>query len=331
MPLRVAIVARLDEEDWALLRQVPGVELVDLSDWAWAGAAARQEGDPCVRQELARRLEDVEVALLMGPGQPLLEHAPALRWVQLPFVGLEQLAGTPARERGILVTNARGLNARSVAEWGLTLMLALAKQLPHYLRQQASQRWEPRQAPTLSGMTVGLVGLGAIGGELARFASALGLRVIAIRRSGPQPPPAGVSWVGGPGDLPRLLAEADWVVLAVPATAETHRLIGAEQLCRMKPTAWLVNLARGALVDEAALVTALREGWIAGAALDVFEQEPLPAASPLWQLENVIITPHVAGTSPGYFHQVVALFCENLRRYLAGEPLLNRCDLERGY
>jgi phosphoglycerate dehydrogenase-like enzyme len=333
MPVKTAIAGTFSPEEWALLRAVEGVELIDFSAWAKWNPPAPPESEEYRRlvAALPEQLAGVEVLLLMGPAHPLVDCAPDLKWIQIPWAGLDQVAAAGVFERGITVTNAKGLNARPVAEWGIAAILALAKNLPRYVRQQPEKRWDRHLPIALEAATVGIVGMGTIGGELARLATALGLRVIGTRRSGPSAPPPGVAWLGGPADLDRLLAEADFVVLAAPNTRETRGLIGERQLQTMKRSAFLINLARGALVDEDALVRALRERTIAGAALDVFQTEPLPASSPLWDLDTVILTPHVSGLSDGYFQRVLRLFVDNLERYVAGKPLLNVCDPAKGY
>jgi phosphoglycerate dehydrogenase-like enzyme len=333
MPVRTAIAGMFTPAEWELLRAVDGVELVDLSAWGSWHPPAPPDSDAyrALVATLREQLAGVEVLLLMGPARPIVDCAPNLRWIQIPWAGLDQVAAAGVFERGIIVTNAKGLNARFVAEWGIATILALAKQLPRYLRQQPEKRWDRYPPVNLQDTTVGIVGLGTIGGELARLATALGMRVVAIRRSGPAAPPPGVDWLGGPADLDRLLAEADFVVLAAPHTPETRGLIGNRQFQTMKRSAYLINLARGALVDETALAVALRDRVIAGAALDVFQTEPLPPTSPLWDLDNVILTPHVSGHTEGYFHRVLRFFIANLERYVAGQPLVNVCDPTKGY
>jgi phosphoglycerate dehydrogenase-like enzyme len=201
------------------------------------------------------------------------------------------------------------------------------------MRRQAERRWDRSiEAREISGTTCGIIGMGAIGGETARRARALGMRVLATRRS--------ITARGEddlahellpPSDLGYLLRESDWVVIAAPLTPETRGLIGAEELRQMKPSAVLVNVGRGPIVDEQALIAALRDGVIAGAGLDVFDQEPLPADSPLWDMENVVVTPHFSSGSDHYTTRAADIAADNLRRYLAGEPLRNVVDIERGY
>jgi phosphoglycerate dehydrogenase-like enzyme len=234
----------------------------------------------------------------------------------------------------IVMTNSRGMNAGAVAEHALTLMFAAIRRLPEALRAQGERRWACNDLsglPLLRGRTLLIAGLGAIGCELARLASGLGMRVVGTRREVGDPLPEGVSEARGPSALPELLPGADIVVLAVPLTADTRGMIGAAELALMKRTAWLVNVARGKLVDELALVRALQQGAIAGAALDVVEHEPLAATSPLWSLPNVLITPHVAGFREDYWAAATALFAANLHRYLAGEGLANIVDKLAGY
>jgi phosphoglycerate dehydrogenase-like enzyme len=234
----------------------------------------------------------------------------------------------------VVMTNSRGMSAASVAEHAFALVLAAVRRMPEVIRAQDARRWIQSNLsglPTLEGQTLGIVGLGAIGCRVARIGAAVGMRVIGIRRRVDEPSPDGVSEVMTPGDLPRLLEQADIVVLTAPQTAETRGMIGAAELARMKPTAWLINVARGKLVDEPALQAALDARQIAGAALDVFEHEPLDAASPLWAMPNVIVTPHVAGFRGDYWEAATDLFSENLERYLQRRPLLNIVDKCAGY
>lgn len=257
-----------------------------------------------------------------------LADAPRLRWVQCMYAGVDrllpQLAGRP-----VLLTSARGLHVHTMADHALLLMLAFARHLPRFLRQQERAAWEPAPARELRGGCLLVVGLGAIGTEIARRAVAFGLRVIGVKRH--PAPVEGVEAVYGPDRLHEALARADWVVLTCPLTPETRGLIGRRELQAMKPGAVLINLARGEVVDEAALVEALSSGHLGGAGLDVFAREPLPPDSPLWRLPHVIVTPHVAGSLPDYVDRTVALFVDNLRRYLDGQPLRNVVDPERGY
>jgi phosphoglycerate dehydrogenase-like enzyme len=269
--------------------------------------------------------------------------------VQLHYAGVDRLPETPLWRSDVAVTTSSGIHAPNIAEYVLAMMLAFAHRLPLMLAYQAraewpSQRWQKFAVPELRQATVGVIGYGSIGREVGRLAHAFGMRVLGLRRAVgvDQPPEYELPELAGrpgaepdlmltPDRLAEMLAASDYVVLALPHTPATHHFIDEAALRAMKPSALLVNIGRGALVDEVALVRALREGWIAGAALDVFEQEPLPADSPLWKMDNVIISPHIAGFTPRYDERAAALFAENLHRYLAGEPLLNQVERGRGY
>lgn len=258
-----------------------------------------------------------------------LRKARRLRWIQTTGAGADQLMPFEEIPPGVLVTNAAGINAEMVADFALALVLALQLNLKGYMAQQRDRQWKRILAEPIAGKTLAVIGLGRIGRELARRARALGMRVVGTRRSAD--PVSDVEAVYAPEDLHRVLGEADYVVLTVPLSPATLHLIDAKALDAMRPTAYLVNVARGRVVDEAALVEALRARRIAGAALDVFERDVLPAESLLWELENVILTPHVAGDMPDFTERSVRHFCENLGRYLRGEPLLNLVDVGRGY
>lgn len=259
--------------------------------------------------------------------------APRVRWVQATSAGIGQLLRRTALDRtDIVFTTASGVHAVPLAEFAALAMLYFAKQAPRMLLQQRDHRWERFAGGELRGRTVAVVGLGKIGTEVARVSRALGLRVTGTRRGGAaaDSDPA-VDQQRPLGELRELLADADYVVLAVPHTAETEGLIGAAELSRMRRGAVLVNVARGKVVDEPALVDALRSGQLGGAALDVFAQEPLPPESPLWDMPNVLVSPHSASTADSENAKLTDLFCENLRRYLEGRPLLNVFDHVRGY
>ena len=255
--------------------------------------------------------------------------------MQSPAVGVGSLMFPELLASPVVLTSARGIRARSIAEHVLGVTIALARLLPATLRAQAAHRWAQdeleTQARTLQGQRMGIVGLGAIGLEVVKIAAPFGFRISAIRRRAGEPVPDGVEAVWTPDRLPDLLAQSDVVVLAAPHTPETKRLIGRAQIERMKRGALLVNVARGKLVDDEAAIAALRDGRLGGAALDVFSQEPLEASSPYWDLPNVIVTPHTSGAMQDYWTPLVALFSDNLRRFEKGEPLLNVVDKVAGY
>jgi phosphoglycerate dehydrogenase-like enzyme len=275
-----------------------------------------------------------DVALSSMIGGDLLPLAARLRWVHSPAAGVGRLLSPPMLARDIVVTNSRGLHGVPIAEHVIGVTIALSRQLPAAVRRQARHEWhKPAMAElrTLAGRHVGIIGLGAVGGAIARLASAVGMRVSALRRHPDRPAPDVLDAVFGPADLLLLLARSDVVVVACPLTEETRGLIGSRELRGMKREALLVNVARGKLVREDDLVTELRAGTIAGAALDVFEHEPLDPDSPLWDLPNVLITPHTSAFFADYWSLATDLFAENLRRFERGEPLLNVVDKAAGY
>lgn len=301
------------------------------------------------------QLDDVEV-LLRGPlpapaFDRLISRCPGLRWVHSATAGVERVLTPAALARGLTITNARGVFSRPIAEYVMLMILAVSRRLPQLLELQQERTWQPLESVELRDVTVGIVGLGSIGRAVASLAGAFGCRVIATRRrqdagaeaveggsvdavlgDGEQPALAPrVDEVLAAEELPRLLAESDFVVLALPLTPETEDLFDAELLARMKPSGWLINVARGRLVDERALVRALRENRIGGAVLDAFRDEPLPPDSPLYDAPNLILTPHTSWSSGRVLDRSIGLFCENLRRFRAGEPLHNVVDPAVGY
>jgi glyoxylate/hydroxypyruvate reductase A len=258
-------------------------------------------------------------------------NAPRLRWVQATSSGI----GGPLRSLGldrtaIAFTTAAGVHAVPLAEWAVLGLLYLVKEVPRLREEQAAHRWERYTARSLAGRRVLLVGLGGVGREVARALAGLGVEVRGLRRSD-GPAPEGVSRLVARAELLGALADVDALVLACPYTPETHHLIGVAELAALPPGAHLVNIARGAVVDEPALVAALRSGHLGGAVLDVFEVEPLPADSPLWDMPNVLVTPHSVSTLGTENELIVDLFVDNLRRYLDGRPLRNAYDRSRGY
>jgi phosphoglycerate dehydrogenase-like enzyme len=292
-------------------------------------------------------VDDVEV-LLRGwlstdAFDRLLARAPHLRWVHSATSGVERALTPAALARDIAVTNARGVFSRPIAEHVLLMILAISRRLPQLLELQGERTWQPLEGRELRDLTVGIVGYGSLGRAVASLATAFGSRVIATKRrpgapddptaddedSFPHPPK--LDRVLGPEGLHELLAESDVVVLAAPLTSETEGMIDERALTAMKPDAWLINVARGRLVDDVALLRALRDGRIGGAALDTFRDEPLPAGSPFWDLPNVILTPHTAWSSARVLDRSIDLFCDNLRRYRMGEPLRNVVDPAAGY
>ena len=300
------------------------------------GLGAALPDDEIIRiadeKDLARAAE-AEVAFGGISGDrvaKLLAATPKLRWYHTPAAGVDRLLDIPDfRARGIILTNNSGSYDVQIAEHVLAFIFGAAKRLHLYRDQQARREWRDQEHDELRDQTVVVYGAGSIGGEVVRLASAVGMRVIAVRRSGGPLP--GASRVVTPERLAEVSALADHLVIAAPLTPATRGAVSREVIARMKPTAWIVNIARGPIVDEAALAEALASGRLGGAALDTFTKEPLPADSPLWALPNVVITPHTSNSSPKVRERTLALFVENVRRYKAGEPLLNRVDFEVGY
>jgi len=247
--------------------------------------------------------------------------APGLRFVQGTFAGAGQqlaAAGLTREELGRIVwTSSAGVHATPLAEWSIFGLLAITKGLPRLLHDKAERRWDHYPVDELRGRTLLVVGLGEIGTEVARLAAAFGMEVVSVTRR--------------EGDLDALLPQADAVVLTLPLTDETRGLVGRERLAAMRPGSILVNVGRGGVVDEEALIAALRDGHLRGAALDVFAEEPLPKESPLWELDNVLLSPHTAALSWHENERIVELFADNLRRYLAGEELRSRIRTDLFY
>ncbi|MEW5935484.1 MAG: D-2-hydroxyacid dehydrogenase, partial [Bacillota bacterium] len=320
--LTVLALSRLSDEGAAAIRAVaPGIRVLR--------AASRQEAEQLV--------EEAEVIYGTSLSGAAAARARRLKWVHAPAAGVDRLLSPELVASPVVVTCSRGLHAHSLSEHAFALMLALARRLPEFWEDRGHRRWQRREGRVLAGGTLLVVGLGAVGTEVARKGLAFGMCVLAVRRSPPgtaghhSGSPAGVEEVAGPESLLRLLARADWVVLCVPLTTETRGMIGRRELEAMKPTAFLINLARGEVVDEPALVEALKTGRIAGAGLDVFATEPLPPQSELWDLPNVVITPHMGGSMEDYEGHALQIFLDNLRRFLTGQPLLNVVDKRRGY
>jgi D-2-hydroxyacid dehydrogenase (NADP+) len=280
------------------------------------------------------------------------QQSPHLRWIQLPSAGVDHLLGTPIWASDVLICSSAGIHAVPMAEHGMAMTLALARHLPAIVRAQDSDTWNHdlgQHVSELRGRTMGILGWGKIGNSLAHLAAAFGMRVIGTRYSvavsqGVQRTAAAFSdppWLE-PEDLPadivypavqidEVVAESDVVVSLLPLTNETRHAIGERQFAAMPRGAIFISLGRGAVVDEEALIRALRSGRLAGAGLDVFESEPLPRTSPLWHMHSVIVSPHVGGNSDRTTERAAHLFAVNLSRYLEGHPLLNVVDRRRGY
>jgi phosphoglycerate dehydrogenase-like enzyme len=296
-------------------------------------APGRQTLVTTEQEIIEQHLDEIEIAVKEFP-QALLSRAPKLRWFQQWGAGADWILKQPdVAESDIVVTNASGVHATPITEHIFALMLALGRNLHQAIRAQAHGEWHRPDWDNLfelAGKTMVLIGVGAIGAQTAKIADAFGMRVLGVRRE-PAFSSEGVTAMYGPDQLIDLLPQADFVVITAPLTPETRHLVGESELRAMKASTILVNIGRGGTIDEPALIDALQEGRLGGAGLDVFAHEPLPPASPLWTLENVIITSHYAGATPHYHERAMAIFLDNLRRYVAGEPLRNVVDKTLGY
>lgn len=284
--------------------------------------------------QLAEMLPGAHVLLGWSFSDASLEsvwaHADSLRWIQWTGAGVDAVLFPELVESDVVLTNARGIYDRAMAEYVLGLILCFAKRFPETVLHQSEHRWQHRLGELVVGSRALIVGVGSIGREIARLLVRVGLHVEGVGRRA-RASDADFATVHARENLDQALAEADYVVIIVPLTDETRGSFGAAQFRAMKPTAHLINVARGAVLDEPALIEALREGEIAGAALDVTAVEPLPESSPLWSMPEVIISPHMSGDFIGYPEVLVSAFIDNFRRYRAGEPLLNVVDKASGF
>ena len=279
---------------------------------------------------MSARIGEAEIAVVSGLwDNAFLDRAPKLRFVQSISAGMDRFDVASFRARGVRLASAQGANERAVAEHAMALILAMARRLHEARDNQANGFWRPMQGePTLredevGGKTLAIVGFGRIGARLARLAKAFDMKIVGLRRN-PAGAEAGLAdEMAAIGDLAAILPRADYVVLTCPLTPETRGLIDATALGRMKPGAILVNVARGPCVVEADLIAALEAGTIAGAALDVTAEEPLPASSALWSIPQVFVTPHTAGETRAYESNIIALLAQNVERLRRGEPLVN--------
>ncbi len=299
-------------------------ELLDACDFVIVEENGTLSGDPAGAEVLMLpwQLPDATRKRLLA--------LPKLAWIHSVSAGVEHALDDQLRHLDITLTNASGVFDLPIAETVLAYILMITKRMPEFAAQQRAHEWKTLRLREAADLTIGLVGSGSIGTETARLCKALGMRVIATRRH-PERGAPHVDEVFPAAELYTLLARVDVAVVAVPLTAETRGMFGADEFQQMPPEAWLINIARGAVVDEPALIKALQAGDIAGAALDVFVEEPLPPESPLWEMDNVIITPHNSWSTPHVQEREAALFLKNLRRYLREEPLLNVVDKELGY
>ena len=284
-----------------------------------------------------RGLTECDVAYTWILSAEEAASAPGLQWVHTSAVAVETLALPDLFARDVIVSNTRGVQATPIAEHVFAVLLALAKQLPLVFDNQRQRRWAQNDLTgdrlpwMLRRRTLGLIGVGTIGSQVALLADSFGMHVAAVRRRPGSEQVPGVHEMLMPGELDVLLERADVLVIAAPLTPETTNLIGAPQLARMKPGAILINVGRARILDHAALLEALQAGRLGGASLDVFPHEPLPPDDPLWTAPNIILTPHTSGFRQGHWDEVIDVFAENLRRFRRGEPVAFRIDPALGY
>jgi phosphoglycerate dehydrogenase-like enzyme len=310
--------------DWfseRLRADFPGIEIVHLPDY----------------KRLDAEIPDAEIVVAWSIRPEQIKAARKLRWIHSPAAAVHQLMFPELVASDVTLTNAREVHGPVVAEHVIALIFALAKKIPGSVALQQKHVWgqqilwdEFPRVREVAGATLGIIGLGSIGRPVVKSAKALGMRVIAVREH-PEKGSDGADAVFGPAQINEVFRQADYVVLAAPVTESTKAIANAERLALMKSGACLINVGRGPLVDEPALAAALREKKIGGAALDVFPKEPLAVDSPLWDLPNLLITPHTAALTEKLWERHYALFSENLRRYLKGLPLLAVVDKRKGY
>jgi len=286
-----------------------------------------------VEQELEiMRSMDILITYGEDVTEKTLQYTPALKWIQVISAGINELPFLSLKEKGITVTNAKGIHGVPMAEYTMSVILQVARKTNELYLQQNKNTWDRTiRVNEIYGSTLGVIGLGAIGQAIVERAKAFGMNVIGINSNG-RPIP-NVDNVYKIDELDNLLSKSDYVVIIVPLTESTHHLISEKQLNVMKDTAYLINIARGEVVDEAALLNALDNKKIAGAVLDVFSQEPLPEEHPFWKLDNCIITPHLSGRSPFYMKRALDIFYQNTELYLNGNynEMVNLIDLDKGY
>jgi phosphoglycerate dehydrogenase-like enzyme len=299
----------------ALRREFPGCQFLTAADDA-INADQLQQIDGVFTEET---LPDT-----------LIERMPNLKWLHVTRGGVHTYLTPGVKSRPVQVTGSKGIHGTVFSEFALAGIFALAKKIPECMGSQREKKWQRLTPVEVAGKTIGIVGLGTAGDELARKAKALGMRVLATKRT-MTTRPAYVDQLGAPDFLPQLLAQSDFVVLLLASVPSTFNIIGETELRLMKKTAYLINLTGGKAIEEKLLVRALKEKWISGALLDAFERQPLPADSELWNLSNVIVTPRIAGIPSQKWPLLLPIFTGNLKRFLAGEPLGNVVDKELGY
>jgi len=304
----------------------PKIKLTGASDLY----QAEQSGDIAAKEKLDAVLSEAEVIFSGRLPENVISRAPKLKWIQVRSAGVERLLDTEVVSSSVIVTNAKGIQNTPIGEFVIQLMLMFVKQAPSCFLMKQERQWRQLSPSVLHSRTVGILGVGSIGQEVARLSKAFSMRVLAVdvKRAARK---RYVDAILPPDQLPEMLSGSDFVVSALPLTDETRKMVGEKEFRAMKPSAYFINISRGDIVDEPALVRALDEHWIAGAGLDVFATEPLPGDSRLWEIPNVILSPHIAGSFEDRTAQAIEVFLENLKRYVDGKKLFNVINKKKGF
>jgi phosphoglycerate dehydrogenase-like enzyme len=312
----VLVLSEKNDAQLSMLREVPHAVAAGADAVAEAGRGAQAILHWAAQKELL---------------QAALRACPGVRWVHSRWAGLDNLLFPELIESPVVLTNGSGVFSQSLGEFALAAILYFAKDFPRMLRNQRVERWEPFDVAEISRQTVGIVGYGDIGRAIARRAKPMGMRVLAIRRRIPEIPDPLVDQCYRLEAMSEMLGRCDYVVVAAPLTRETRHMIGEAQFAAMQPGAVVINVGRGSVIDQAAMMRALREGRIRGAGLDVFEQEPLPPGDALWQMPNVLISPHTADHTRDWIDDAMRFFLRQYERFRKGEPLENVVNKQLGY
>jgi phosphoglycerate dehydrogenase-like enzyme len=332
-PLRTIVIAMsIPEAILARFRaEFPEIRFIVAND----GPAADDDSTTVRATPTDDEVRDADAIVGWELPPHLLQAATRLRWMHASGAGVERYDLAQIAARGVMLTNSSGVSAPNMAEHVLGMMIALTRRFPRLLRAQTQREWRDeathREVGELQGQTVLVVGIGEIGRAVAQRAAAFGMRVNGLRRRAGESPPAGFDLVFAIGDFHAALAEADHVVVTLPSTSHSRGLFDATAFAAMKPGAVIYNVGRGPVIDTAALIAALESGHLGGAGLDVTDPEPLPADSPLWDMENVLITAHTSGATPRYWERQADLIADNIRRIQRGDAPRNLVDLEAGY
>lgn len=312
----VLVVAEKSDPQFQMLSSIPHVIAPD------AGALAAAAKDAAVILHWSGQRDQLRSAFLACPG---------VRWVHSRWAGVDSLLFPELVASEVPLTNGSGVFSQSLGEFALAAILYFAKDFPRMLRNQRAERWEPFDVDEIAGQTVGIIGYGDIGRAVARRVHAMGMQVLAVKRHFPEQPDPLIDHFYKPDAMAEMLGRCDYIVVTAPLTGETRHMVGAAQFVAMKPSAVVINVGRGPVIDQAALVLALQEGGLRGAALDVFEHEPLPPGHPLWQMENVLVSPHTADHTRDWIDAAMRFFLRQYERFANGEPLENRVNKHLGY